>query len=171
MTTLTNIEVVANQFNNDIELVKKEIKRLQSVKCRLNKMKGKSTYEADMKKCLEEIEIMSQVRSLLEPREKFVTEYDQSDVDRLDYDETVKAIRTIQSKKTLTKYLTTVEGDNDEYRQACKIEKMLLEHKKTVSPVEDSLIRKTDLVTIIDTIKLDPNMSHERILEMLEGLL
>ncbi len=171
MTNLVNVEVVANQFNNDIELVKKEIKRLQSVKCRLNKMKGKSTYEADMKKCLEEIEVMSQVRSLLEPREKFVTEYDSEDVARLDYDETVKAIRTIQSKKTLTKYLTTVEGDNDEYRQACKIEKMLLEHKKTVSPVEDSLVRKTDLVTIIDTIKLDPEMSHERILDLLESLL
>lgn len=171
MTNLKNVEEVAVQFNNDIELVKKEIKRLQSVKCRLNKMKGKSTYETDMKKCLEEIEVMSQVRSLLEPREKFVTEYDQSDVDRLDYDETVKAIRTIQSKKTLTKYLTTVEGDNDEYRNACRIEQMLLEHKKSVSPVEDSLIRKTDLVTIIDTIKLDTNMSHERIIDLLESLL
>ena len=167
MTNLTNIEKVVEKFGNDVELIKKELKRIQSVKCRLNKMKGKSTYESDMKKVLEEEEILKQARRMLEPKEKFVTEYDEEDVARLDYDETMKAIKSIQSKKTLTKYLTTVEGDNDEYRNACRIEKMLLEHKATVQPVENSLIRKTDLVTIIDAIKLDPDMSHERILNLL----
>lgn len=171
MTNLTNIEKVVEKFNNDVELIKKELKRVQSVKCRLNKMKGKSTYEAEMKKVLEEEETLKQARRMLEPKEKFVTEYDEEDVARLDYDETMKAIKSIQSKKTLTKYLTTTEGDNDEYRNACRIEKMLLEHKSSVQPVENSLIRKTDLVTIIDTIKLDPEMSQERIVELLEGLL
>ena len=171
MTNLTNIEKVANDFNNDVELIKKELKRVQSVKCRLNKMKGKSSYESDMKKVLEQEEILKQAKRLLEPREKFVTDYTQDDVDMLDYDETIKAIKSIQSKKTLTKYLTTVEGDNDEYRKACEIERMLLNHKASVRPVEETLVRKTDLVTIIDTIKLDPNMSQERIVELLEGLL
>lgn len=171
MTNLTNIEKVVEKFENDVELIKKELKRIQSVKCRLNKMKGKSTYENDMKKVLEEEEILKQARRLLEPKEKFVTDYTQEDVDMLDFDETMKAIKSIQSKKTLTKYLTTVEGDNDEYRKACEIEKMLLEHKSTIKPVEETLVRKTDLVTIIDTIKLDPNMSHERILDLLESLL
>lgn len=171
MTNLTNIEVVVEKFGNDVELIKKELKRIQSVKCRLNKMKGKSTYEADMKKVLEEEETLKQARRLLEPKEKFVTDYDEEDVARLDYDETMKAIKSIQSKKTLTKYLTTVEGDNDEYRNACRIEQMLLEHKSNIKPVEETVVRKTDLVTIIDTIKLDPDMSNERIIDLLESLL
>ena len=97
--------------------------------------------------------------------------YTQEDVDQLDYDETIKAIRSIQSKKTLTRWLTTVEGDNDEYRKACEIEKMLIERRKKIKPVDDEYIRKTEVQTIIDTIESSGKLSQEKILELLKSLM
>ena len=43
MTKMTEIEKVAEKFNNDLEAVAKELKRVQSLKCRLKKQKGKKT--------------------------------------------------------------------------------------------------------------------------------
>lgn len=168
---LKEIEKVANELGNDLEKVSRELKRIQSIKCRLKKQKGKSSYESEMRKVLEEEQILKEVRALLDPKEKPVTMYSQEDVDILDYDETIKAIKSIQSKKTLTKWLTTVEGDNDEYREACRIEKMLLEHKNNIKPIDETTIRKSDLVTIIDTIENNKDLSQERIVELLKGLL
>lgn len=171
MTNLKNIEKVAEKFGNDINLVQKELKRLQSKKCNIKKAPGKKTYEADLKKVLEEEEIMKQVRSLLDPKEKTVTTFEQSDVDLLDYDETIKAIKSIQSKKTHTRWLTTEEGNNDEYRNAVRIERMLIEHKNNIKPVDEAYIRKSDLMTIIDELETHVELSHERIIEMLRSLI
>ena len=132
MTNLKNVEAKAVELGNDVLKVKQELKRLQSVKCRLKKQRGKSTFEAEMRAVLEEEQLLKDVRALLEPKDKTVTTFEQDDVENLDYDETIKAIKSIQSKKTLTKWLTAVEGDNDEYRNACRIEKMLLEHKAQI---------------------------------------
>lgn len=171
MTNLKNIEKVANELNNDLETVARELKRIQSIKCRLKKQKGRSTYEAEMRKVLEEEQILKEVRSLLDPKEKPVTRFDQSDIELLDYDETIKAIKSIQSKKTLTKWLTTVEGDNDEYREACRIEQMLLEHKAQIRPIDETVVRKSDLMTIIETIEDNHDLSQERIVELLKSLI
>ena len=173
---MTNVNMVAveqkaAELGNDMEQVKKELKRIQSVKCRLAKQKGRKDYEAAMKECLAEEQLLKEVRNLLDPKEVTVPSMTQEDVDRLDFDQTVKAIKSIQSKKTLTKWLTDVEGDNDEYRNACRVEEMLLQHKKTVQPVEDALVRKTELKAIIDAIEETPDISRDRVLELLKGLL
>lgn len=165
------VELKAKELHNDKELVKKEIKKLQSVKCRLQKQKGRSDYDEKMKEVLSEINILQEVRRLLDPKEKSVPEYTQEDVDRLDFDQTQKAIKSIQSKMCLTRYLTSEPGDNDEYRQAENVYNMLVEHKKHVKPHDDIYIRKSDLVTIIDTIENSGQVSQERILEMLRELL
>ena len=89
---------------------------------------------------------------------------------QLDYDETVKALRSIQSKKTLTRWLTTVEGDNDEFRNAEKIEKMLIERRSLIKPVDNEFVRKTEVQMIIDTIESSGKLSQERILELLKTL-
>ena len=168
---MKEIEKVAEKFNNNLEEVARELKRVQSIKCRLKKQKGKKTYEEEMTEVVKYEQVLKEVRQLLNPKEKPVTQYTQEDVDQLDYDETVKAIRSIQSKKTLTKWLTDVEGDNDEYRKACAIEKMLIERRNKIKPVDNEYIRKTDLQTIIDTIESSGNLSQERIVEMLKSLL
>ncbi len=170
MTNLKEIEKVANKFDNDVEKVRKELKRIQSVKCRLKKQKGKSSYEKEMAEVLKYEQVLKEARQLLDPKEKPVTQYTQEDVDQLDYDETIKAIRSIQSKKTLTKWLTDVAGDNDEYRKACEIEKMLIERREKIKPVDDKHVRKTDVQTIIDTIESSGKLSQEKIVELLKRL-
>lgn len=170
-TNLKEIEKVAKKFNNDAEAVAKELKRVQSLKCRLKKQKGRKSYQQEMSDVLRYEQVLKEVRQLLNPKEKPVTMYTQEDVDKLDYDETVKAIRSIQSKKVLTKWLTDVEGDNDEYRSACKIEKMLIARRESTKPVDNEYVRKTDVQTIIDTIESSGDLSQERILELLKSLM
>lgn len=170
MTNLKQVEKVVKEFNNDEMLIAKELKRIQSVKCRLKKQKGKSTYEKEMTEVLKYEQILKEAKNLLNPKEKFVTDYNQDDVNQLDYDETIKAIRSIQSKKTLTKWLTDIEGDNDEYRKACEIEKMLIERRNQIKPVDNEYVRKTDVQTIIDTIESSGNLSQEKIVELLKKL-
>lgn len=168
-TNLKEVEKVAVELGS-VEAVAKELKRVQSIKCRLKKQKGKATYESEMSEVLREEQLLKEVRQLLEPKEKPVTMYSKEDVDLLDYDETIKAIRSIQSKKTLTRWLTTVEGDNDEYRNACKIEAMLIERRKSIKPVDNEYVRKSDLQTIIDTIEESGKLSQAKVVELLKGL-
>lgn len=171
MTNLKEIEKITVKFNNSVDEIAKELKRVQSVKCRLKKQKGKSTYEKEMTEVLSYEQVLKEARQLLDPKEKPVTMYTQEDVDQLDYDETIKAIRSIQSKKTLTRWLTDVDGDNDEYRKACEIEKMLVERRNQIKPVDNEYVRKTDLQTIIDTIEESGKLSQEKIVELLKSLL
>ena len=170
MTNLKQIENVVKEFNNDEMAIQKELKRIQSVKCRLKKQKGKSTYEKEMTETLKYEQILKEAKNLLNPKEKPVTMYDQKDVDQLDYDETIKAIRSIQSKKTLSKWLTDIEGDNDEYRKACEIEKMLVERRNQIKPVDNESVRKTEVQTIIDTLESSGKLSQEKVIELLKNL-
>jgi len=170
-TNLKDIEILAKNFDNDTLKLSKELKKIQSTKCRLKKQKGKSSYQEDMTKVLQYEQSLKEAKSLLEPKDKTVTTFEKQDIDLLDYDETIKAIKSIQTKKCLSKWLTPIENDNDSYRQACKIESMLLEHKKTVQPIEDTTIRKTELQKIIDTIESNKDLSQDSILDLLNNLM
>lgn len=171
MTNLKEIEKVAEKFDNDLENLAKELKRIQSVKSRLKKQKFKSSYEKEMTEVVKYEQVLKEARQLLSPKEKFVTTFTKEDIDKLDYDETVKALKSIQSKKTNSKWLTEKENDNDDYRNAVKIEKLLQEHRKSIRPVEDTYIRKSQLTTVIETIESAGSVSQERILELLKELL
>lgn len=168
---MKQVQEVSEQFDNDIEKLARELKRVQSVKCRLKKQKGRANYDQLMTSTLQYEELLKEARQLLDPKAKPVTAFTQDDVDLLDYDETIKAIRSIQSKKTLTKWLTGVEGDNDEYRQAVAIEAMLTEHRAKVAPVSEGHIRKSDLLTVIETIEESGKLSQAKIVELLRELL
>ena len=170
MTNLKKVEEKANELKT-VENVARELKRVQSIKCRLKKQKGKSTYEAEMTEVIKQEQLLKEVRQLLDPKEKPVTMYEQADVDKLDYDETIKAIRSIQSKKTLSRWLTDVEGDNDEFRNAVKIEKMLIARREMIKPVDENNVRKTDIQTIIDTIESSGKLSQEKIIELLKNVI
>lgn len=168
-TSLKKVEEKAKELGT-VEAVAKELKRVQSAKCRLKKQKGKSTYEQEMQEILKQEQILKEARQLLDPKEKPVTQYEQADVDQLDYDETIKAIRSIQSKKTLSRWLTTTEGDNDEFRNAVRIEKMLIARREMIKPVDENNVRKTEIQTIIDTIEESGELSQEKIVELLKKL-
>ena len=169
-TNLKKVEEKANELKT-IENVARELKRIQSLKCRLKKQKGRSDYAEAMAEALAAEQLLKEVRQLLDPKEKPVTQYEQADVDQLDYDETIKAIRSIQSKKTLSRWLTTTEGDNDEFRNAERIEKMLIERREMIKPVDENNVRKTDVQTIIDTIESSGKLSQEKIVELLKSLI
>lgn len=171
MTELRKVEEKAIELNNDLVVVNKELKRVASAKCRFIKQKGRKDYDEVMNKILAEEQLLKEVKNLLNQKPKSVTEFEQSDVDKLDYDETIKAIKSIQSKKSRSLYLTTEPGDNDEYREAVRIEKMLLQHKDNIKPVDEMYIRKSDLQSIIDTIENNLDLTNERIVEMLNKLM
>lgn len=169
-TVLKDVEKVMNELDSDLEKVRKELKRIQSVKCRLKKQKFKKSYESEMIAVLKREQVVKEVRQLLEPKEKNVPDYLQEDVDQLDYDQTVKAIRSIQSKKTLSKYLTEVACENEEYRNAVRVEKMLLEHRKKVQPLDDLSVRKTQIESVIEVIESNEELSKETLLDLLKKL-
>lgn len=168
---LKNVEMKAIELGQDLEVVKKELKRVASMKTRLKYQKGRADYEEKMTEVLQEEQLLKEVRAYIVGEKKTVTTFEQDDVDQLTYDETVKAIKSIQSKKYHTRWLTTEEGNNDEFRNACRIEEMLKQHLATVRPIEDNTIRKTDLQSVIDTIEATGKISTEKILEMLKELM
>ena len=149
---------------NQLEMIKKELKRVASVKCRLNKQKGRSTYAEDMKKVLEEEEKLKALRDTLIQPKKTVTTYTYEDIQQLSYEDTLKAIKSIQSKKSNTKWLTPIEGDNDEFRNACKIEEMLNEHKSQLQPTTVTL--KAKITEVLDN---SDGLSKEELIELLRS--
>ena len=167
---LKKVEQKAKELKN-LENVARELKRIQSLKCRLKKQKGRSDYAEAMTETLAAEQLLKEVRQLLNPKEKPVTQYEQADVDQLDYDETVKAIRSIQSKKTLSRWLTDVEGDNDEFRNAVRIEKMLIARRELIKPVDEHHVRKTAIQAVIDTIESSGELSQEKIIELLKNVI
>lgn len=171
MTNLKEIEKVAEAYGNDLVALKKAIKAVQSRKCLHLKKKGLPNYQQKLDEILREEQTLKEAIRLLDPKEKTTTEFTQADVDKLDYDQTIKAIRSIQSKKTHTRWMTDEEGTSDEFKAACKIEKMLLEHKAAIKPVDEAYIRKSELQAVIDTIESSGSVSQDRILEMLKGLM
>lgn len=168
---LKSIEKLANDYNNDINLINKGLKRLASQKSRLKNQKGLPNYEEKMREILEEYQALTEAKNLLEPKKKTCMDLTQNDINMMTYDEVMKAKNSIASKKTHTRWITNIEGDNDEFRMACKIEAMLNERLEDVKPIEDTVVRKSDIQLIIDTIKASGNLSNERIIEMLEGLI
>lgn len=168
---VTKVEMKAVELGMDMEAVKRELKRVASVKCRLLKQKGRPDYELALEEVLKEEQLLKEVRTYITGSKKTVTTFEREDVEKLTYDETIKALRSIQSKKSLTRWLTDVEGDNDEYKNACRIEEMIKEHLKMVKPIEDNTVRKSDIQNVIDTIETTGKISTEKILEMLKELI
>jgi hypothetical protein len=154
------------RMSNQLEQIKKELKRVASVKCRLNKQKGKKSYEEDMRKVLEEEEQLKALRDSLVQPKKTVTNFTYEDVQQLSYEEVLKAIKSIQSKKSNTKWLTPIEGDNDAFRNACRIEDMLNERKSELQPTAMSIKSKLEAL-----ISNSVDMSKEELVEQLKSII
>ena len=166
---MNNVEMKAQELNNDMNEVKRELKRVASIKSRLKRQQGKSTYETEMNEVLKYEELLKEVRSYLgDGGGKSVPQYTEEDVQVLSYDETIRAIKSIQSKKSLSKWLTPIEGDNDEYRNACRVESLLRSHKETLQPSGGNSVSKSDIQTIVD---MSGELSKDEIVEMLRNLL
>lgn len=165
---MNNVEMKAQELNNDMNEVKRELKRVASIKSRLKRQQGKSTYEQEMSEVLQYEELLKDVRShLCSGGSKSVPQYTEEDVQQLSYDETIRAIKSIQSKKSLSKWLTPIEGDNDEYRNACRVEDLLRAHKETLQPSDTNSVSKNDIQSIID---MGGELTKDELIEMLKNL-
>lgn len=168
---LKKVEQIANKFES-IDSINKEIKKVQSIKCRLKKQKFKSSYNSEMSEILKYEQILKEAKNLLNPREKFVTEFNEQDVNELTLDQTIRAIRSIQSKKTLTKYIKEKIEENFEYQNALKIETLLIIHKnKLIKNNEDvDKVEKTEITKIIEVLQDNEKLTKDQIIELLEKL-
>lgn len=166
---MNSVEMKAQELNNDMNEVKRELKRIASVKSRLKKQRGKASYEVEMNEVLQYEELMKNVRNYIAGSvTKAVPQYELEDVQGLSYEETIRAMKSIQSKKSLSKWLTDVAGDNDEYRNACRVEEMLKAHKDMLRPESSSVIRRSVLQEVVDRSE---HMTKSELLEALRELL
>lgn len=161
---------VLNEFKT-VDKINQELNKIASRKSRLKKQTGKKNFENDLKIILEIEESLKSAKRLIEVKDKPVTMFNQEDVDKLDYNETLKAIKSIQTKKCLTKWMTTIENDNDDYRNALSIEQMLVNHKLTLKPNVDSRITIQDIQNVIEQIQQNPKIKNDIIVDMLQKLL
>lgn len=168
---LKNVEQMAKNFKN-VEEVKKAIRSLQSRKSRLKKQKGREDYEELMTEILQQEQLLKEVRDYFEPKRKPVPEMTWEDIKLLNYEETLRAIKSIQSKKCLVQHATPNIEDNEEYKKACEIERMLLEHKQNIKPIEETVVRKSEINDLIEHLKnQDEKISTKYVIELLEKLL
>lgn len=162
-------EMVKNYKN--VEEVKKDLKNLQSIKCRLKKQKAKETYDKEMTEIVKKEQLLKEVRGYFEPKKLTVTTMTLEDVKTLDYDDTIKAIKSIQSKKCNSQYNEGSLEDNTEYQDALRIEKMLQDHKLTLSNRPQDKVKKSSLNDLINNLEnIDDNVSKEYLLEQLKNL-
>lgn len=157
---LTNVKAKAEELGMDLEVVKRELKRLQSVKCRLLKQKARKDYEQLMTECLKEEQLLKEVRNYIEPKKMTVTTMTEADVKLLNFDETIKAIKSIQSKKCINRYAE----DQAEFNEACRIEEMLKKHRDNIKPIEDTVVKKSDINSMINNLEqlnTDPKVLAE----------
>jgi hypothetical protein len=169
---LRKIQEVAEKFGT-IETINLEIKKVQSIKCRLKKMKFKSSYNSEMTEVLKYEQILKEAKNLLNPREKYVTEFNEDDVAKLTIEQTIKAIRSIQSKKTLTKYKEMDIALNNEYQNALKIEALLVAHKEQLTKDNENIdkVEKTKVASIIETIENNKDLTQEALVDLLKKLI
>ena len=168
---LKNIEKVAKSYES-VEEVKKAIRSLQSRKSRLKKQKSRSDYDELMTEILQQEQLLKEVREYFEPKKTPVTQMTQKDIEQLNYEETLRAIKSIQSKKCLVQHATENIKDNVEYKKACEIEQMLLKHKEKIKPIEKKLIKKSDINDLINHLQQqEEKVSTKYVISLLKNLL
>lgn len=184
---MTNIDMTlviekATELNNDIVEVNKALKRVASVKSRLKAAAGHPDFNANMTACLQEEQLLKHVKGYLTEPRKTVNDLTAEDIEAMNYDEVCKAIRSIQSKKTHTKWSTDCKTDEDgliipgtspAYQEACRIESMLLDRKSVLKPVGTTGFSKAALRDLIAELRLcsdiDATTVLDRIASFIEG--
>jgi len=168
---LKNIERMAKSYAN-VEEVKKAIRSVQTQKSRLKQQKNRKDYDEKMTEILQKEQLLKEVRDYFEPKTVPVPEMTWDDIKLLNYDETMKAIKSIQSKKCNVQHATENINDNVEYKKACQVEEWLKEHKENIKPIEETVVRKSDINDLIQHLKnQEEKISTEYVISLLEELL
>lgn len=184
---MTNIDMTlviekATELNNDLVEVNKALKRVASTKCRLKAAANHPDFNENMTRCLQEEQLLKHVKGYLTEPHKTVNDLTAEDVEAMNYDEVCKAVRSIQSKKTHTKWADDctkdenglfIPGSGAMYKEACRIEKMLLERKSVLKPVGTTGFSKAALRTLLEELRVCSGIDAEtvinRIVAFMEG--
>lgn len=150
-----------------VEDVKKQIRSVQSRVCRLNKQKSRPDYEKVMADLSLEERLLKARLLEIEPKKMTITTMSEEQLKTLDYNETVRAIKSIQSKKCLEQY----NDDQTEYKRALEIEQILMNHRENMKPVDEQHIRKSDVMNLIETLENTEKVSKKKMIEMLKDLI
>lgn len=163
---MTEVYEYSKNFK-DLEEVEKALRSIQSKKCRFLKMKERKDYTTSLTKILQEEQLLKEVKNVFSTKKTTVTNFCQDDIKLLNYAETVKAIKSIQSKKCNCQYMS----DKTEFDKAVKIEQMLIDHKKEVAPISANCVEKSKIQDLMKMVENVNDVDKNLILQKLEELL
>jgi len=182
MTNIDMTQVIAKaaELNNSITELNKALKRIASAKTRLNHAPGLPDYNLKMAATLQEEQLLKNVRAYLTEPRKTVNDLTAEDIAVMNYDEVCKAIRSIQTKKTHTKYAEDckkdenglfIPGSGAMFLEACRIEEMLKDRRAEISPEGTGRISRTQLRELIATLRLCSDLDVATCLDRIEAFL
>lgn len=140
---MTQVVSKATELNYSMVELNKAFKRIASAKTRLKQSAGRPDFNEKMTVVLQEEQLLKHVRAYIASPRKTVNDLEAEDIAAMDFDEVCRAIKSIQSKKTHTKWADDCQKDSNGmfvpgtgamYKEACRIEQMLLERKFELKP-------------------------------------
>lgn len=182
MTNIDMTQVIAKaaELNNSIVELNKALKRIASAKTRLNHAPGLPNYNTKMAAILQEEQLLKNVRAYLTEPRKTANDLTSEDIAAMNYDEVCKAIRSIQTKKTHTKYAEDcmldehglfIPGSGAMFKEACRIEEMLKERREELQPSGTLRFSKAALRELIATLRICSDLDVATCLDRIEAFM
>lgn len=177
---MTKVITKANELNNDLVELHKALKRIASVKTRLKQAPGRLDFNEKMTACLQEEQLLKHVKAYLTEPRKTVNDLTAEDIAAMNYDEVCRAIRSIQSKKTHTKWADDCDKDDNGmfipgsgamFKEACRIESMLMERRTELKPEGSTRFSKAALRDLIADLRVCSDLDVETCLNRIEAFL
>lgn len=175
---MTQVVTKATELNNSIVELNRALKRVASAKTRLNHSPGLPDYNVKMAAILQEEQLLKNVRAYLTEPRKTVNDLTADDIANMNYDEVCKAIKSIQTKKTHTKYAEDcrkddngmfIPGSGAKFMEACRIEGMLKERREELQPTGSAKFSKALLMELITTLRLCSDLDATTCLDRIEA--
>lgn len=176
---MTKVLNAAADLHYNIDELNKAFKRVASAKTRLKQSAGRPDFNEKMTRVLQEEQLLKHVRDYLTEPRKTVSNLTAEDIAVMNYDEVTRAIASIQSKKTHTRWADDCERDDDgmyipgtgaKYKEACRIERMLQERKFELKPNIGGFSKAT-LRELIATLRLCSDLDVKTCLDRIEAFM
>lgn len=177
---MTQVIAKATELNHSLIELQRALKRVASTKTRLKQSAGRPDFNDKMTAVLQEEQLLKHVRDYLADPKKTVSNLTADDIAAMDYDEVCKAIRSIQSKKTHTKWADDCEKDENGlfipgsgamFKEACRIEDMLKERRDELQPVGTMRFSKAALRELIANLRVCSDLDVATCLDRIEAFI
>ena len=177
---MTQVVAKATELGNNMVNLNRALKRVASAKTRLNHSPGLPDYNEKMAAVLQEEQLLKNVRAYMTEPRKTVNDLTAEDIATMNYDEVCKAIRSIQTKKTHTRYAEDCRRDDNGmfipgtgamYLEACRIESMLKERREELAPMGTVRFSKSALRELIATLRVCSDLDVATCLDRIEAFI